>query len=266
MGLVEDLPEVLIGVDRGWLSRNVLAARFHDRWSSGLCKLGYREPGCVAVDLREVSDSAAEYVGRYLAKATYDAAGKVGMEMAVGQTSKEARTKRNRTPFELLSGLAESVDARGFGVRTPKHWSVKDAGNGDWAIIDGDTGEVLNVTPPGEWRLWHEWEQASKGRRQILWSRRRANPSSSRETMWNALLDARGDSSDQSDEELASREVGGEVLGEIARRDWYRIVVWRPSVWTALLEVSESEGASGLQRYCSSHGIEFVPRRLRLAG
>lgn len=84
--------------------------------------------------------------------------------------------------------------------------------------------------------------------------------------MWNALLDARGDSSNQSDEALASREVDAEVLGEISRQDWYRIVVWRPSLWTALLEVGESLGSAGVSELCSLNGIEFVPRRLRLAG
>lgn len=265
-GLVQELPEVFRAVDRGWLSRNVLAARVHERWSAGLRKFGIREPGCVAVDLREVSDSGAEYVGRYLSKATYDAAGKIGMEVAAGQMTKDGRVRRNRTPFQLLSGLAASVDARGFGVRTPRHWSVKDAGDGDWVVIDLDTGEVLNVTPPGEWRLWHEWEQASKGRRQILWSRRRLDPASSRELMWNALLDTRGESSEQSDEAVASREVGGEVLGEISRQDWYRIVVWRPSLWTELLEVGELSGSAGLSNLCWRNGIDFVPRRLRLAG
>lgn len=265
-GLIEDLPAVLKDVDRGWLSRNVLAARFHGRWSAGLKKLGYREPGCVGVDLREVSDAGAEYVGRYLAKATYDASEKVGMEMAAGQTTKQGRVSINRTPFQMLSSLAKSLDARGFGVRTPRRWSVEDAGEGDWAVIDGDTGEVLKVTPPGEWRLWHEWEQASKGKRQILWSRRRKDAATSREVLWNALLDSRGDSSNESDEAVASRDVGGEVLGEISRNDWYRIVVWRPNIWTALLEVSEDEGVQGLQKLCDSNGIEFVPRRPRLTG
>jgi hypothetical protein len=255
MGLVEDLPEVLRAVDRGWLSRNVLAARFHERWSAGLRKLGYREPGCVAVDLREVSDSGAEYVGRYLSKATYDAAGKMGFEMAAGLMTKDGRAKRNRTPFQMLSGLASSIDAHGFGVRTPRHWSVVDAGDGDWAVIDGDTGEVLKVTPPGDWRIWHEWEQASKGRRQIMWSRKRTAPVSAREWMWNALLEARGTTSEETDESLAARGIDGETLGEISREDWYRVVVWRPSIVADVIEAAESSGAVGVAEVLAEIGV-----------
>lgn len=265
-GLARQLPDVFRMVDREWLSRNVLAARFYERWSAGLRKLGMGQPGCAAVDLREITYTTEDYVSRYLSKATYDAAGKVGIEVAAGHVTKDGRVKRNRTPFQILSDLATSVDARGFGVRTPRRWSVEAAGGGDWAVINGDTGEVLHVTPPGDWRIWNEWEQASKGRRQILWSRRRLNAVSNREHMWNAVLDARGDSSEQSDEALASREVGGEVLGEITRRDWYRIVVWKPSLLTAILEAAETAGSSGVRDLCERNGIEFVPRRLRLAG
>lgn len=142
--LRRDLPD-WIGPeqDREWLARNAFASRIHGRWSAGLTKAGYAIPGSVAVDVRAVSDEGGEYLGHYLAKATYDSAAKLGMEVAGGQTSKSGRLERNRTPFELLGDLASSVDARGFGVRTPRHWAVKEAGGGDWAVIDTDTGEVL---------------------------------------------------------------------------------------------------------------------------
>lgn len=70
--LGHDLPVWMVpGLDREWLARNVFAARVHDRWSAGLRKLGYGA-GSVAVDVREVSDDGAEYVGRYLAKAAQE--------------------------------------------------------------------------------------------------------------------------------------------------------------------------------------------------
>jgi hypothetical protein len=233
-------------LDREWLARNAFAARVHDRWSAGLRKLGYGT-GSVAVDVREVSDDGAEYVGRYLAKATYDAATKLGMEVAAGHETKAGRVDRNRTPFEMLADLAESVDARGFGVRTPRHWSVKEAGNGDWAVIDTDTGEVLSVTPPGEWAIWHEWEQASKGRRQILWSRRRMSPSSPREELWNALLMMRGDTAEQTDEVIAADDVSGDEVCEISRGVWYRTIVWNPLLMVELLETAEASGTDGVR-------------------
>lgn len=246
-GLRSDLPNWINPFeDREWLARNIFASRVHGRWSAGLKKAGYALPGSVAVDMREVGDGGAEYLGRYLTKATYEAATKVGIEVAEGQVSKVARLERNRTPFELLSDLATSVDARGFGVRTPRHWAVKEAGDGDWAVIDRDTGEVVAVTPPGEWVIWHEWEQASKGRRQIMWSRRRRDPESRREEMWNRLLDARGATAEESDETVAAIDVEGEIVGEIPRVDWYGIVVWRPELMAKILEIAESEGRGGI--------------------
>lgn len=261
-----ELPRWFGDIDREWIARNAFAARVHERWSNGLNKAGFRSPGSVAVDVREVALDGADYVGRYLSKGTYDAATKMGVEVASGQVEKSARIERNRTPFEILGDLAASVDARGFGVRTPRHWSVLEAGQGDWAVVDSDSGEVVAVTPPGEWAVWHEWEQASKGRRQILWSRRRADPMSNRERLWNALLDIRGATADESDGAVAAQDLAGEVLGEVSRQDWYRIVVWRPSLLTELLEVGESAGTRGLVQLCARHGVAFVPRALRLAG
>jgi len=232
-----------------------------------LAKAGYAMPGSVAVDVRAVSDEGAEYLGHYLAKATYDAATKLGMEVAGGQMSKSGRLERNRTPFELLGDLASSVDARGFGIRTPRHWAVKEAGDGDWAVIDTDTGEVLRVTPPGEWGVWHEWEQASKGRRQILWSRRRREPSSAREQLWNKLLDVRGATAEQPDAVVASTHVDGEVVGEIGRADWYRVVVWRPELMTEVLEAAEAAGNAGVDRLLRRVGVvlKHPPPSIRAA-
>lgn len=244
--LRSELPRWFNGLDREWFARNAFAARIHERWSNGLNKAGFRSPGSVAVDVRDVASDGADYVGRYLSKATYDAATKMGFEIVGGQMEKSARTERNRTPFEILADLASSVDARGFGVRTPRHWSVVEAGQGDWAVIDSDSGEVVSVTPPGEWAVWHEWEQASKGRRQLLWSRKRKEPSSKREVLWNTLLSARGCTAEQSDEAVAATDAGGETVGEISRADWYKVVVWRPELMADLLQMAERGDVSEL--------------------
>jgi hypothetical protein len=212
------------------------------------------------VDVCEIADGGSEYVGQYLAKATYDAAAKMGVEIAAGQFSKTGRAARNRSPFEILADLVSSVDARGFGIRTPRHWSVVEAGDGDWAVIDSDTGEVVTVTPLGEWRIWHEWEQASKGRRQIMWSRKRQNPTSDREQLWNALLLARGMTADESDEAVSALETCGDVVGEISRSDWYRTVVWRPELLVEILEAAENGGAQEVARSLAACGVMLIER------
>lgn len=233
--------------DWEWLARNVFASRVYSRWARGLHKVGCSIPGSVGVDVREISDDGSEYVGQYLSKATYDAAAKIGSEVGAGQITKGGRVERNRTPFEVLAELSESVDARGFGVRTPRHWSVVDAGQGDWAVLDADTGEVLAVTPPGDWRIWHEWEQASMGRRQITWSRRRKEPTGRRELLWNSILAARGSTAERDDEEIAAGDFDGDVVLVIDRRDWYRMMVWCPSLMVEVLEAAETAGRRGVQ-------------------
>lgn len=246
-GLVEDAERRLgCGVDRDWLGRSMFAARIHQRWSQGLAKAGCRMPGSVAVDVREIADGGAEYVGRYLSKSTYDAAARIGLEIGCGVATKDTRTERNQTPFEVLADLAESVDARGFGIRTPRHWGVLPAGNGDWAVIDRDTGEVASVTAPGRWKVWHEWEQASRGRRQITWSRRRPNPESDREMLWNDLLDSRGRSAEVSDEEVAVDEIEAESIGVISRQVWYQVFAWHPGLIVDLLDAAERCGSSAV--------------------
>ena len=262
-GLDDQLSHELVGarVDRPWLGRNVFASRVHQRWSAGLKKAGFMLPGAVGVDIREISDDGSEYVGRYLSKATYDAAAKIGMEVGGGVLSKQSAVARNRTPFEVLAGLADSLDARGFGVRTPRRWSVTPAGDGDWGVLDLETGEVTAVTPPGEWRIWHEWEQGSKGRRQILWSRRRRDPASAREQLWNDLLDIRGMSALEADEVLAGRDCGGEVLGEITRADWYGVMAWRPELIVKVLEAAEVGGGTALSGALAEAGIAFIRKR-----
>lgn len=250
-----DLPQLFADIDREWFARNVFAARVHDRWSKGLYKAGFRSPGSVAVDIRDVSVDGADYVGRYLSKATYDSGFTMGVEIAGGQLAKDALIERNRTPFEILAQLASSVDARGFGIRTPKRWSVVEAGQGDWAVIDSDSGEVLAVTPPGEWAVWHEWEQASKGRRQLVWSRRRPSPSSAREVLWNSLLEARGATANESHENVAAADVDGETVGEITRSDWYRVVVWKPQLMAELLELVEQGNLDGLAKLLDGHRV-----------
>lgn len=52
-------------------------------------------------------------------------------------------------------------------------------------------------------------------------------------------LAARGATAEQSDEAVAAAAVGGEVIGQITRAEWYGAVVWRAAAVSALLEISE---------------------------
>ncbi|MFT4044701.1 MAG: hypothetical protein QM673_16195 [Gordonia sp. (in: high G+C Gram-positive bacteria)] len=236
---------------REMLGQTAMAARCYARWSKGLKKRGF-DCGGIGVDLRRIHDHGAEYLGRYLAKATYDAA----HEVAAGATMKGARKQSNSTPFELLYQLAIS-DERAFSMQTPRHWSLLED-EGRFIIVDTDEGRCWEVHPPKGWRRWWEWESGSKGRRQVIWSRRaKAAERGTRQEFWNHLLDARG--KDRDDTDIAADEIGGERLGEISRSAWYRRMVYRPQWLAEALEVAEQGGASALDTWMFQRRVQWTP-------
>ena len=162
-GIEEELPDYLPeGLDRHWLARAVFARRIYERWSGGLGKLGFGNLTGNAVDLREITDDGSEYVGR------------LSLEGDIRRCGKAGHGDWRRTAIEGCKRTAKSHTIQYFGradvlcgcagVRSPHtaDWSVKAVGDGDWAVIDSDTGEVMAVTPPGEWRIWHEWKRLPK--------------------------------------------------------------------------------------------------------
>ena len=238
-----------------WVGRVAFASRMAERWVNGLRKQGF-DCGAAGVDFRAVRDGGAKFIGNYLSKSTYDVAHKVGLEAAAGQVSKSA-IGRNVTPFEMLYLISERVSMRGWGVTTPKRWKVLVDGD-EFLIYDVTSNEVKVVAPPGLWRIWWEWEQSSKGRRQLVWSQRRQNPKDSREALWNWILDSRGERASLSDEDVASEDFGGTTLGEIGRSDWYKKLVFRPSWLTDVLETAENHGARGVSEWMLEHNISYT--------
>lgn len=116
-------------------------------------------------------------MGRYLAKATYDAAKKAGIEIAADSVTKEGneddqKQLRNRTPFEIFRGLAAGEERRWTLIVDARVVAVV-ADREGLHLGDRFTGEVKTVQPPGDWRLWAEYESASSGRAQLVWSRAR---------------------------------------------------------------------------------------------
>lgn len=101
----------------------------------------------------------------------------VAMEMTMG-ARKDTRKAGSRTPMGILADLVAGVEETG--------------------VIDADDA-----------RLWAEWEAASHGRRQQVWSR--------------GLRDRLGLDDMATDEELAASEVEGEELVFIDAADWDRL-------------------------------------------
>ena len=48
---------------------------------------------------------------------------------------------------------------------------------------------------------------------------------------------------------------GGETIGEIARADWYRVMVWKPELMSAVLEVAERGGTAHVAQLLQELGV-----------
>lgn len=110
-----------------------LGASMFARWRDALIGRGFAAPlaGSGGLDVRLLTGDASG-LGDYFTKAVYSPSERAGLEVARGDL-KGARGG-NRTPFRLLEDVVRHGDAD-----------------------DLDT--------------WHEWERASKGRRQLTWSK-----------------------------------------------------------------------------------------------
>lgn len=222
---------VSTNVDDIWLAREIFFCRVIERWSRGVEKAGGAPVLGAACDMRSIDLCDDEFLSFYLAKSTYHAA----LEVTAGQPVKQARFDR-LAPFELLAELV--ADGPNFGVRTPRSWSIEEIPTG-FGIVDHSTGETQLVSSPGLWRLWHEWEIASRGRRQIMWSRSRTEDSKLSK-FWAELLAARGEVS--KDEDIARREFYGEFVASIPVKSWTGRLVWRPE------EISELVDAASISK------------------
>lgn len=258
-GIRDDLDDFLeqrvgrrVSWDRAAIGRITFGHRVFGRYQRAVERAGFAAD-IEGFDIRLVHDGGAEFVGSYLSKSTYDVAAKLGMEVASGAHTKNSRSERNVTPFEVLARCAEDLQARRFGIRTPRHWEIIELDD-SLGLVDLDTGEITAFTSPGLWSLWHEWERASRGRRQVVWSRP-LRTEDSRAALWDAIVSARGETED--DEQVARTELMGQWLGEIPREAWYGQLVWRPRWLVGALEAAEVGGQSGVEAYLSARGVAF---------
>jgi hypothetical protein len=194
------------------------AARLEDelyaRWVP-ICerkKLGRpsREHGVKVDPVRRGKDGAAD-VARYVAKVQDKDSGverSMGNELIRGDL-KEGRNKWSRTPFEILRDFSKT---------------------GDMADLE----------------LWHEYEQATHGRRCMTWTR------GLRDRL-NALVDVELD--ERSDEEIAAEEVGGEPLVSVAAESWWGCVARVRGRRAELLVAAESGDVDDVIRLLYGWGV-----------
>lgn len=197
---------------------NVLTAR----WVQSAAAAGFSAvPNAQDWKILRGSSKALASIAGYVTKGEYHegmSAPRSGNEVAMEVTRADLKTGRSssRTPFEILRGLLE--------------------------------GDAL----PGDQELWAEWESASKGRRQQIWSR--------------GLRADLGLDDEMTDQDLADAYENGEVtdvtvnLVEITSSEWEKIarVPGRHSHMLSLIDGSPSmrDAAQKVSIWLTSIGVQ----------
>jgi hypothetical protein len=101
--------------------------------------------------------------------------------------------------------------------------------------------------------LWHEWERASKGRRQMEWSRGRRD-----------LREWAGLGAEQTDEEIAEEELTGDDLVLLAPESW-RELREQPDQVCELLEATERAGFAAATALLDIWGLRWLPGKAALS-
>lgn len=97
-----------------WYKVWQLASGMFTRWANGVEDAGLPTPSGEGFDFRPVEDGGADFIGKYLSKATLDVAARIGAEVGGGRNTKDARSRVNVTPFEMLNHLTTGDSAVPF--------------------------------------------------------------------------------------------------------------------------------------------------------
>jgi hypothetical protein len=184
---------------------DALKSSMFGRWSAALRRLGLPSPLAAGQDLRVLDGAADEHLSRYFTKAVQQAK-RIGLEL----TSTQTKTAR--------------------GVHgTRSVWSFLDD------VIDQGDADSLD--------RWHEFQRASKGRRQLTWSQ--------------GIRELLGLRAEKSDEEVAGEELGTKAddLVLITAAGWRVVIGSRLMV--PILEIVEKQGLSGVRALLDVSGVEY---------
>ena len=130
----------------------------------------------------------------------------------------------------LAAYIAKLQDGKGLGNEAARA-DLKTGRNGSRTPLQilADFGTWGNAA---DLELWHEYEQATRGVHAIRWSR----------GLKKRLLP---DVVEQSDEEIAAEEVGGDTIAYLLPHTWYRICDI-PGAEATILRAVEADGFAGL--------------------
>lgn len=176
------------------------------RWAAGLKTAGLARPLMVGQDAKLLQGAADRDLARYFTKAVHGGH-RIGLEFTSSQT-KAVRTAHGTRPV--------------------------------WALLD----DVIDQGDADALDLWHEWERASKGRRQLTWSQ--------------GFRKQLGLAAERSDEEIAGEELGSreDDLVLLTAAGWAVIVAGLHMA--GLLDVAEKRGLAGVRGFLDAVGAEYV--------
>ena len=177
--------------------------RMFARWSAGLEAGGLARPLMSGQDCRVLTGAADEDLSRYFTKAVHKGE-RIGLEFTRSQ-SKRVRVALGTAPV--------------------------------WALLDDARVGDLDALA-----LWREYEQASKGRRQLTWSR--------------GLRELLGLRAEKSDEEIAEEELGTCLDDLVWITGWDR--VRELGLAPEILRVTEQGGMAALVELLDASAIEYV--------
>lgn len=193
------------------------------RWSAGIVKAGFRPPSLEhGIDVQTIDRGAGgdRTFGTVREWAKYISKG-IAAESALG-VAKQAKGV-NRTVRQLMTdALVPQV----------------------WETPGGEQVATVDVVALAKLR---EFEQATKGRRQLTWS-------TGRHDLRAGVLEE-----EQTDDEIVAEDLEGEDVAVIPPESW-RVVEPRA---TELLSVTEREGPDGARRWLDALDVEWWrPTRL----
>jgi Replication protein. len=184
---------------------DALKGSIFGRWSAALKSLGLPAPLLAGQDLHVLDGAADEALAGYFTKAVHSAKA-IGLEM----TSTQTKTAR--------------------GVH--KTFSV-------WKFLD----DVIDLGDADALGHWQEFQRASKGRRQLTWSK--------------GLRELLGLRAEKSDEDVAGEELGTKAddLVLITAAGWRQVIACMLMV--PILEMVERQGLSGVRALLDVSGVEY---------
>jgi len=133
-----------------------------------------------------------------------------------------------------LDGLGKYLSKLTFETAGGRFKKGRKGGRTPFELLD----DAINTGLAEDFERWFEWEQGSKGMRQITWSRG---------------LKARVGVDEQSDEEIAEEEEQGETVARVTPSGW-KILYWHAA---ELLSIVEQGGPEVAFAWMDRRGISF---------